>query len=231
MNGIFVITKYLLFLFIFLATPLAFAQDLKKDNYVEIGFGFVIPSDVSTEPYSGTSPSGDITYNNLRANIEYDNPIGWSFEYGRYIDKDLSLRAGLNYSLSKAKLKRIYGTGSYTYNGTTYNVSNSLNRSEVNNSTSFDNNFKILSANLYKDFNQLDSNFIPYIGLGVGLADIEDTKDKEMVSKRESYFRSADETFGGKFIYNTVSGPTNNDGLKYEDIKPSQNTTLYLSYI
>lgn len=213
--------KYLVFLFIFLATPLAFAQDLKKDNYIEVGFGLLIPSDVSTEPYSGTSPSGDITYNNLSANIEYDHPIAWSFEYGRFIDKDLSLRAGLNYTLSKAKLKRIYGAGSYTYNGTTYNVNNSLNRSEVNNSTSFDNNFKILSANLYKDFNQLDSNFTPYIGLGVGLADIEDTKDKEIVSNLIIGFNYDlyDKTYiGGKFLYNTVSGPTNNDGLKYEDI-------------
>ena len=214
-------TKYLLFLFIFLATPLAFAQDFKKINYIEVGLGFLIPSDVSTEPYSGTSPSGDITYNNLRANIEYDHPIAWSFEYGRYFNKDLNLRAGLNYTLSKAKLKRIYGTGSYTYNGITYNISDSLDRSEANNAESFDNNFKILSANLYKDFNQLNLNFTPFIGLGIGLADIEDTKDKEMVSSLIVGFNYDlyDATYiGGKFLYNTVSGPTNNDGLKYEDI-------------
>ena len=143
-------TRFLLFFLIFFTSPLAFAQDLKKDNYIEIGFGFLVPSDVSTEPFTGTSPSGDITYNNLRGNIEYDNPIAWSFEYGRYFNKDLNLRAGLNYTLSKAKLKRIYGTGSYTYNGITYNISDSLDRYEANNAESFDNNFKkVFERELY----------------------------------------------------------------------------------
>ena len=214
-------TRFLLFFLIFFSSPLALAQDLKKDNYAEIGLGLVIISDPSTEPLTGTSPNGDITYNNLRLNLESENATAWSLEYGRHIDRSFGLRAGVNYSSFKGKLKRLYGTGSYTYNGTTYNVSNSYNRSEVTNAASFDTSIKILSANLYKDFDQADSNFTPYIGLGLGRADLNNTSGKENVSILTVGFKYDiyDSTYiGGKFLYNTVSGPTNNDGLKYEDI-------------
>ena len=214
-------TRFLLFFLIYFSSPLALAQDMKKDNYVEIGLGLVIISDPSTEPLTGTSPNGDITYNNLRLNLESENATAWSFEYGRHIDRNFGLRTGVNYSSFKGKIKRIYGTGSYTYNGTTYNVSNSLNRSEVPNAASYDTSINILSANLYKDFDQADSNFTPYIGLGLGQADINNTSGKENVSSLTVGFNYDiyDSTYiGGKFLYNKVSGPTNNDGLKYEDI-------------
>ena len=194
---------------------------MKKNNYAEIGLGLVIISDPSTEPLTGRSLNGDITYNNLRLNLESENATAWFLEYGLHINRSFGFRAGVNYSSFKGKLKRLYGTGSYTYNGTTYNVSNNYNRSEVTNAASFDIRFTVLSANLYKNFDQTDSNFTPYIGLGFGQADLNNTGGKENVSSFTVGFKYDiyDSTYiGGKFLYNKVSGPTNNDGLKYEDI-------------
>ena len=213
--------RKILVLAMVIASPLALAQDLKKDSYAEFGIGLETISDASTKPLTGTSSSGAVTYNNLRANLEFDNAMRWSLEYGRYIDRGLGLRAGVSYSSFKAKLKRVYGTGSYSYNGNTYNISNSYDRSELDNAASFDITAKILSANLYKDFDQAESDFTPYIGLGLGLADIQNVKDKEMAFSLIVGFNYDlfDSTYiGGKFLSNKISGPTSSEGLKYEDL-------------
>ena len=195
------------------------AEITESQNYAEFGFGIITPSDASTEALTGSS--GGVTFNNLRANIEYEDATIWSLEYGRQLDTRLGLRVGVNYSSFKLKLKRLYGSGSYTYSGTTYNVTTNYNRSEISGSgVTFDNNVKILSFNMYKDFNQENSDFQPFLGFGLGQADIENAKDKEMAYSLilGVNYELSDKTYiGGRFQNTSISGPTDSLGVKYED--------------
>ena len=190
-----------------------------RNSYAEVGFGVIMPSDASTEALTGSS--GGVTFNNLRSNIEYDSATIWSLEYGRYLDKSVGLRMGVNYSSFKLKLKRLYGSGSYTYGGTTYNVSTSYNRSEITGSgVTFDNNVKILSLNIYKDFDRSSSDVTPFLGFGLGQADIENAKDNEMAYSfiLGVNYDFSDKTYvSGRFQSTVISGPTDSVGLKYED--------------
>jgi len=212
-------TRIISLLWISLLPVVAMAETTSRESYAEFGLGLLVPSDASTEPLTGSS--GGVTFNNLRANIEYDNATIWSIEYGRYIDSEIGLRAGVNYSSFKLKLKRLYGSGSYTYSGTTYNVTTNIDRSEIAGSgVTFDNNVKILSFNLYKDFNTENSNTKPYIGFGLGQADVENAKDKELAYSLilGVNYEISDKTYiGGRFQNTTISGPTDSLGVKYED--------------
>jgi len=65
------------------------------------------------------------------------------------------------------------------------------------------------------------ADFTPYFGLDLGLADIQNVKDKEMafsliVGFNYDLFDS--NYIGGKFLSNKIFGSTSSEGLKYEDL-------------
>lgn len=125
-------------------------------------------------------------------------------------------------------------SGSYTYKnsaGNTVSASGSLVGNNADLSTSavsaksalldaFKQRINLYMLNAYYDFKN-DSALTPFVGVGVGFANMKDTKDNEFaysLSAGAKYNFNSNIYLGLKGSYTRVNGPTSNDGIEINDI-------------
>lgn len=187
--------------------------------YIEGQLGMANADSVDTNTYNGTA-SG-ITAVGLRASLEYDNSATFGVEFGF---KDViipNLRIGasiqtLNFDLDSAEINGSITNGATTFTGPVTVTSADLSSAGL----TFDNRVNLFMVNTYYDF-KTSTNFTPFVGFGIGLADIENAKDNEFaysLNAGAKYNIDKNMYVGAKAVYTRVSGPEDELGIKFNDI-------------
>jgi len=203
--------------------PMATIVQADMKPYIEGQINYVNPDDIeSKNTISGTATGygNTITATNLGYKLDYDNDFGYGFEIGL---KDLqpNVRLGFSFNKVKAELDKIVQTGSLTVNATTY-TNQSFSSQEVKSDLGldFDNDVKTYMANVYYDFNGSDK-LKPFVGFGIGLADIENLDDKELALSASlglKYYFDDNIYLGAKGTYSNINGGKDELGAEYKDI-------------
>lgn len=184
--------------------------------YVEAGIGYY-DADVSTDTYSGSS--GGITWNNLKADIDYDNDVAFGIELGMSIADNV--RLAVSYAQTSFDFDGATVSGTATDGTTTISGSAPVTRSDLDSlGLSWDNDVDILMLNAYYDFNSTNG-LTPFVGVGIGQADIQNAQDDETtisISAGAKYEISPNTYVGGKIAYYRIDGPTDSLGITYEDV-------------
>ena len=134
------------------------------------------------------------------------------------------LRLGLSAKQLKAELNSVTISGTITDGTTTLTGPATLSRADldtIGEGRTFDNRVRIFSINGYYDFD-FGSAFTPYLGVGIGLADIENAKDNEFalnLSVGVNYAITQRAYLGVKGEYHRISGPTSKVGEDYDTIQ------------
>jgi len=188
-------------------------------GYIEGQLSYNQVQDVDTNTYTGTG--GGITFTNLKGKLEYDSNFGYGVEVGVSEFLNKNVRVGLSYGESKIELKKATGSGTAAVGGTIVNFAVSATPAELSSiGLSFDNDVKNYSLNVYYDFDKVNG-LIPFIGVGLGQADIQNAKDEEFTKSLylgARYFVDKNMYVGGKGTYTIIDGPEDKLGIKYDDI-------------
>jgi opacity protein-like surface antigen len=170
----------------------ALAADLKP--YIEGQLGYANLNDVDTKTLnvSGTNFTAA-----AKLNMKYDSDATYGGEIGLSGIVIPNFRIGASYSRSEFDFKNatLAASGTATINGTSYSASGvgTVNRADLGSlAGQFDAKINLYMLNAYYDFKN-SSQFTPFVGVGIGLADIKNTKDNEL-----AYSASA----GGKYNFN-----------------------------
>ena len=162
---------------------------------------------------------------------EYDNSIGYGVELGLTDIGVKGLRVGLSYTRAKFDLDSLKGSGEVGFNGDVYTGSVSYSASEVKPYGFGDNTAKLYMANLYYDFDLTDQ-FKPFVGIGAGVADMDNIKDNEFAASASvgaKYYFDKKMYLGAKANYTNINGPKDDIGIKYDDID-LYSATVMLGY-
>ena len=188
-----------------------------SDFYIEGQLGSVDVKDVSTGSYSGTA-SG-LTFTNTKLGVKYDSDTFLGVELGYNIAPNM--RVGLSYSSFSLDWQAITGSGTVSDGTTTVNVSTTLlERGTLDDDSLLDNSVKLMMANAYYDI-PLDGAINPFIGLGLGKADISNAGSETALSFSigANYDVGESNYFGVKYTKYSVNGPKDGLGIQYPDIK------------
>ena len=183
-------------------------------GYMDLHAGYGVIDDVDLKSVS-TVEAGTVG-----GSLDYDDSLTYGVEFGvRDIGPNNALRVGLGWSHFKADLDSLTLTasggtelaaGSYTAS------SSELDSVGLN----FDNDVELYTANLYYDF-MAGEQFTPYVGVGAGVADIDNAEDNEFawtVAAGARWVLTKDFTAGLQANYYSVNGPTDKLGIEYKDI-------------
>ena len=201
--------------------------------YIEAQINYHNPDDVSSNTLSGASTHNGITTSgSIKIVNEYDNETAAGVEFGFSVSDNS--RIGFAYTRPDFELDKITLTGTLTDGTTTLTDAGTFSRDQlatVGPADTFDNEVRLLSMNYYYDFD-LSSEIKPFLGFGVGIANIENAKDNELALSLHGgakYYLSDKVYLGGKASYSQIQGPTDGFGFKYEDID-FWTATLALGY-
>ncbi len=152
--------------------------------YLEGQVGGVALGDLESKPLTGTSivNGSSVTYNNLKLNQTADPAMAYGGEIGIRNLLNTRFRLGFAWVGFTQKIKDISGAGGFTTTGGTYTLgagSTPPNSALLAAGVHFDNRLNIYTANAYYDFRQVMWHR-PFIGLGVGTADIEHSAKKNL---------------------------------------------------
>ncbi len=187
--------------------------------YIEGQIGYANTDKVNTHSYSGTD--GSITITNLMGRLNYDSSASFGAEIGM---KDIlvpNLRIGASFTTMKFDFKNAVISGSITDGVDT--ISGSLPISAADFATvgvSFDTRVNLYMANAYYDFKN-DSQFTPFVGFGVGVADVKNAIDNEFaysVNAGAKYNIDKNVYVGAKATYTNINGPTDQFEIPYKNI-------------
>jgi opacity protein-like surface antigen len=216
-----IITKTLIASAVVISSNAALAAE--PQFYIEGNVGQADIGSVKTSRYTG-SVNG-YTWD-ASASIDYNKPTYWGFEIGANKPGDLPLRLGFAYTTMKAKFRQASLTGSVSDGNTTYSGSVPITRADLGDlGLDFDNRINIYNINAYYDFDT-KSAVRPYIGFGLGFADIENAEDNEFTYSLHAglnYDISKSTYIGARVGWYRISGPTDKLGIAYDDIT----TTTY----
>ena len=206
--------------------PMATIVQADMKPYIEGQINYYNLDDIRSDTVSGSITSGGATLSGS-ANIEneYDTDTTAGVEFGFKINKNS--RIGFSYSKPSFDLENItLSVGATLTDGVdtiTGSASQKFSRAELGTvaaENTFDNTAKLYSLNYYYDFNS--SNIIqPFLGFGLGIADIQNAEDKELMYSLHGgarYFFNDNAYLGGKFSYGSIKGIKDGFGLTYEDI-------------
>ena len=157
------------------------------------------------------------------ATAEYEEALGLGLEAGISNLGNSGFRLGLSLTSFEAELEAIDVSAALSFNGTVLaSARGRVTADELRNvGVDADNEVKLFLANGYYDFKS-ESKLIPFIGLGVGYADIEYAKDNEMAFAGHGGFNYAlsENTYAGlRGSYYQIEGPTDSLGIQYDDVK------------
>ena len=183
--------------------------------YIEGQVNYTQVQDIDLENFTGTR-NGRF-FENLKGKLGYDSDIGYGVEVGVSEFLNKNFRLGLSYLENKIELKK--ATQISNTDGET--LPSSATPQEIRDlGFNFDSNVKIYSLNAYYDFNNFNS-FVPFVGVGLGQADILNAKDKELSKSLylgARYLVDKNIYVGGKGTYSMIDGPEDKNGMKYDDI-------------
>ena len=201
--------------------------------YIEAQINYHNADDVSSNTLSAASTHNGITTGaSVRIENEYDNETAAGVEFGFSVSDNS--RIGFAYTRPDFELDKITLTGTLTDGTTTLTDAGTFSRDQlatVGPADTFDNEVRLLSMNYYYDFD-LSSEIKPFLGFGVGIANIENAKDNELALSLHGgakYYLADKVYLGGKASYSQIQGPTDGFGFKYEDID-FWTATLALGY-
>jgi len=206
-----------LFLFSYPFVKSSFAQKKSpfEGLYIEGQVNYTQVQDIDLENFTGTR-NGRF-FENLKGKLGYDSDIGYGVEVGVSEFLNKNFRLGLSYLENKIELKK--ATQISNTDGET--LPSSATPQEIRDlGFNFDSNVKIYSLNAYYDFNNFNS-FVPFVGVGLGQADILNAKDKELSKSLylgARYLVDKNIYVGGKGTYSMIDGPEDKNGMKYDDI-------------
>ena len=200
-------------------------------TYVEGQYNNIDPDTVSTKTYSGAL-SG-YTFNNFRGTLDHESDSVFGFEVGLSNLQIPNLRIGYSYIKPHIKLSSSTISGSVTDGTTTYSGAVTVTPAEWNSfGLIWDNDVELQMVNFYYDF-QYNEKIKPFLGLGIGFADIQNTDGSELstsLTGGAKYYLNNNTYVGGKIAWTTIDGPTDKVfGIKYNDIE-ILTTALLLGY-
>ena len=187
--------------------------------YIEGQLGMANVDSVDTNTYTGSVDG--ITAIGLRAKLEYDNSATFGVEFGF---KDViipNLRIGASYQNLKFDFDSAEFNGSITNGATTITGPVTVTSADLSSvGVSLDNRVNLFMVNAYYDF-KTSTNLTPFVGFGIGLADIENAEDNEFaysLNAGAKYNIDKNMYVGAKAVYTRVSGPEDELGIKFNDI-------------
>ncbi|MCU7959245.1 MAG: outer membrane beta-barrel protein [gamma proteobacterium symbiont of Bathyaustriella thionipta] len=179
--------------------------------FVEGSIGYNFYADVDAD-LGFTTEAGNIT----DATLDYDDGISYGAEIGiSHFDPYDVLRLSASWEYFDAE----FDSGKATVSGGTVFPPGPV---KITSSDDLDIEINLFMANLYYDF-ETKWAFKPFIGAGLGLADIKDADDKELAWKLMlggNYEFTDHFGIGLRYQYVQISGPDQND-LKFDDIGTS----------
>jgi opacity protein-like surface antigen len=195
----------------------ALAADLKP--YIEGQLGWSNLDDVDTQATSVPVGGGTVT---ASAKIEYDNSVSGGFEIGANNVGIENLRIGASYNRMKFDMEKVTGTatGVGVSGLTDGTVTDDITSYVRDAGVSLDNSVKLYMANAYYDIKN-SSAFTPFVGLGIGMADVQNAKDNEFAwsaSLGGKYNIDKNMYLGLKGSYTSVNGITDKIGIEYKDM-------------
>ena len=198
---------------------LATNQVIAKEFYIEGSIGHYDIDDVDTTRESGTA-SG-ITFTNLGGALEYDADTTLGFEFGvKFNDK---LRIGFSYVDASLDFEGATISGSATDGATTISGSARVTPADASAlGLTFSNDAEIMMIKAYYDFNTFSNGLTPFVGFGIGQADIDNALDDETIMSLTAgarYSINEKAYVGAKVSFMEIDGPDDGLGIQYEDIE------------
>ncbi len=151
--------------------------------------------------------------------MDYDDDFFFGGEVG--VDLNDGFRVGLSYRDIELSFGSANVTGSATDGTTTIDVNAPVSRDDVSSlGLTFDSDAQVLLASVYYDF-QTDDPLTPFLGLGIGQADIKSLKSDENVISatvgaqydlQDNWYATASAS------YMQIDGGEDDLGIRYEDI-------------
>ena len=194
----------------------ALAADLKL--YIEGQLGRSSLKDADIKPFSGAI--GDVTITQATAKIEYDHSVSGGFEIGANNVGIENLRIGASYNRMKFDMDKVTGSISGTSVGGSLDLTGDITEAVKSLNVALDNSVNLYMANAYYDIKNA-SAFTPFVGLGMGMANIQNAKDNEFAwsaSVGGKYNIDKNMYLGLKGSYTSVNGITDKIGLEYKDM-------------
>ena len=184
----------------------ALAADLKP--YVEGQLGYANLNDVDTKTVSDSI--GNVRLSG-KLNNKYDSDATYGFEIGVKGVGIENLRIGASYSRAEFDFKSAGVTGTISTDAGSTPISEKVSRSQLGSyASTLDAKINLYMLNAYYDF-KYSSALTPFVGAGIGLADIKNTKDNEFaysLSAGAKYNINNNLYLGAKGSYVRVNGPT-----------------------
>jgi len=211
--------------------------NLKKLLYVPLLYGLLISSSFSAEPYlegqvgmaSVEDANGDTLVRtggfNVAVSVDdlsYDSALMFGGEFGfKNLIPNANLRMGFGISTFEAEFEDGTITAGTTFNGVTVTASTAFTAADATAAGfTLDNDVTLFALNSYIDI-PTQSELSPYIGVGLGFADIENAEDNEFTASflfGANYKITDNAYIGAKGAYHNVFGPTDSLGIEYDDI-------------
>jgi opacity protein-like surface antigen len=194
----------------------AFAADLKP--YIEGQLGWSNLNDVDTK--ATNLPISDAVTASATAKIKYDNSVSGGFEIGANHVGIENLRIGVSFNRMKFDMEKVTGSLALSTSSASLETTGDITEAVRSLGVDLDNSVKLYMANAYYDIKNA-SAFTPFIGFGVGMADIKNAKDNEFAwsaSVGGKYNIDKNMYLGLKGSYTSVNGITDKIGLEYKDM-------------
>ena len=192
---------------------------MAKEFYIEGSLGHYDIDDVDTTRTSGTV-SG-ITFTNLGGALEYDADTTLGFEFGVKLND--KVRIGFSYVDASLDFEGATISGSATDGVTTINASGRVTPADASAlGLTFSNDAEIMMIKAYYDFNTFSNGLTPFVGFGIGQADMDNATDDETIMSLTAgarYSINEKAYVGAKVSFMEIDGPDDGLGIQYEDIE------------
>ncbi|MEP0942705.1 MAG: hypothetical protein ABJH63_08270 [Rhizobiaceae bacterium] len=194
-----------------LGTTAGYAEDTQL--YLEGNLGIGQTGDVSSD----LSDQIDGWTGTAELDLEYDPALVLGGEFGFSNVNGSNFRAGLAVLFAELELDTLTITGEGTFEGERVEGSIEVDPKEFG--VTFETDASLYLANVYYDFDSA-VGIQPYVGAGIGMADIENTEDMELTLAGHAGFNLdlSDRTYiGVKGSVHWIGGPTDELGLEYDN--------------
>ena len=192
---------------------------IANEFYIEGSIGHYDVDDVDTTRASGTA-SG-ITFTNLGGTLEYDADTTFGFEIGVKLND--KVRIGFSYVDASLDFEGATVSGSATDGVTTINASARVTPADASAlGLTFSNDAEVMMIKAYYDFDSFNNGLTPFVGFGLGQADIDNATDDETIISLTAgaRYNLNDKAYvGAKISYMEINGPDDELGIQYEDIE------------
>jgi len=192
---------------------------IANEFYIEGSIGHYDVDDVDTTRASGTA-SG-ITFTNLGGTLEYDADTTFGFVIGVKLND--KVRIGFSYVDASLDFEGATVSGSATDGVTTINASARVTPADASAlGLTFSNDAEVMMIKAYYDFDSFNNGLTPFVGFGLGQADIDNATDDETIISLTAgaRYNLNDKAYvGAKISYMEVNGPDDELGIQYEDIE------------